>query len=338
MRHWKWTNVILAAVAAIAMLSTGIVLAKKPDKPPGGGGGDGDGASQPTGVIYYNYNYDNFKMSADGTNKTALGMTLPDTEPSIETHNGGRWFLHATINGLGATKEDGTSVDLVVKSELDEWDVVPAFRWLNHPVAGADAMVSWREYRSVDGEFESVLIRAPVVFDDTTEDIVGLNLASAEYFDGISPYYDWSPDGTAVAFREETTLWIYDTLTDEFELLPATIHDRSDVRWSPDGTKVVYGVDGPDTSGIETINLSDYSCVLIASGRNRGSGGVFVYQPFWSPDGQYVIYNRVKTRGYDWDYNVMRCTVDGKSHTNLTRDVDMTFPPGDLYIRGWRAN
>jgi hypothetical protein len=317
---------VLAIGVAAASLLAAPAMAQKGKKPDGGGGGGGGDAAPPSGVVYYHFNAELISMGADGSNKTALGLPIGDAIPSMARHDGTRWFLHGYAD-LSVTNEANQTITLYSAPEGAE---ISQMRWISDPVAGVDAAVSWWEYHYPD-DTHGVLVRAPVVYGANGE-MTGLDLAAAEAFSGLYWDYDWSPDGTAVAYRNGSALWIYDIVTDVHTPLPTSINSQP--RWSPDGTRIAYGASGENWTSIETIHLSDLSITEVARARNHGVNGKYVNRPIWSPDGQYIVYVHLNASGFDWYQDIIRRTRDGKSPTNLTADVTLSFIPW-LNVLGW---
>ena len=327
-RNLKQMGRWMAIAVAIGLLCSAGALAKKPDKPPGGGGD----SPTPSGVVYYWHTQDVIAMDADGANKTVAATGIGSAVPSIAKHDDMRWFLHGGYPDLNATSDANTTVTLYT---VPDGVSISQMRWGSHPIAGKDAFVSW--YESVAGVEEGVLVRAPVVYGDEGE-ITGLDLSLVECFSGTSLDYDWSPDGTAVVYRNENELWIYDTLSDKHAPLPATIGAEpqwTQPRWSPDGTRIVYGASADTWTSIETIDLSDLSITVVAKAKHHGINGKYVDRPIWSPDGNFILYRYLDAAAYDWEYDIMRCTPDGGNPTNLTRDVTISFYASWLTILGW---
>ena len=286
-RMGRW----MAIAVAIGFLCSAGALAKKPDNPGGGGGG---GSTSPSGVVYYSFPPDLIAMDADGANKTILEPAIGyDAIPSIAKHAGKRWFLHG-YHDLNATNDANAIIELY---SAPEGASTSQQRWVSDPVLGADAYVSWYESAGETG----VLVRAPVVYGDEGE-ITGLDLSLAEYIYGTSPDYDWSPDGSAVVYRNENELWIYDTVTGEHVMLPATTGAKprwSQPRWSPDGTRIAYDASAENWTSIETINLDDLSITVVAKARRHGINGKYVDRPTWSPDGKFILYRHLDASGFE---------------------------------------
>jgi hypothetical protein len=328
-RQASWTTgALLGTAVAAVLLGAGFASAAPPPGKGGGGGGGGDAGSA-TGTVYYYYTPDLIAMDADGANKTILGLPIGDAIPSVAKHDGKRWFLHGYYD-LYLTDDANTTVQLY---SAPEGFTISGERWVSDAL-GADAFVSWYEVADGGaGMTDGVLVRAPVISGDAGE-IVGLDLSSTEYVYGTSWDYDWSPDGTAIVYRNDKELWIYDTLADQHAMLPTTILFQP--RWSPDGARIAYGARAESWTTIETIHLDDLSITVVAKARNHGVNGKYVDRPSWSPDGQFILYRHLDASGFDWYYDIMRCTHDGKSPTNLTGDVTMSFYGHGLTIVGWR--
>jgi Tol biopolymer transport system component/DNA-binding winged helix-turn-helix (wHTH) protein len=98
----------------------------------------------------------------------------------------------------------------------------------------------------------------------------------------------WSPDGKHVIFYEMEmgkTARIYEVSSEGGSLRPLMPDDSSqqaDASWSPDGSKIIFGGAGGDsTSTIRVLDLTTRQVSTLA-----GSQGFF--SPRWSPDGRYV--------------------------------------------------
>src|SRR5690606_19511832 len=109
-----------------------------------------------------------------------------------------------------------------------------------------------------------------------------------------------------VVYRDGSELWIYNTLTDMHVRLPTAASNQP--RWSPDGTRIVYGAQTDNSTSIETIKLNDQSITVIASARNRGVNGKYVNNPLWSPDGKFIVYRHIDASSFDWYQDIVRRT------------------------------
>lgn len=113
----------------------------------------------------------------------------------------------------------------------------------------------------------------------------------------------FSPDGTRIAFLrakcgsganpsddQSASLWIVNSDgTDATEIVEdgtPNSHGFSRVRWSPDGTRLLFGSEG---GHLYTVNVDDGDLSEILFGGIRGDW--FAYTPDWSPDGSLIIFS-----------------------------------------------
>lgn len=141
---------------------------------------------------------------------------------------------------------------------------------------------------------------------------------------------DYSPDGSRIAFLraecgpgedpsggQQATLCVVNadgTGLEEIvgDHLPNS-HGFSRVRWSPDGTRILFGSEGgklylvnPDGTDLTEIEL------------DLGTGNVFAYTPDWSPDGSFIVFSLAS--GGTTDLYVAR--PDGTDVTPITDAPD----------------
>jgi len=331
----RTVRILLTLILTITCLATlNVSHAKKPTEPPGGGGGNGD---DPTEVIYFAHGNDTVQMSPDGNGKAGLniGYWGTDFEPSAVTHAGRRLFLNWFDGDVTVMKEDGTSETLLADGVDGNWVAGGGFRWISDG-STPDMAISWIANDFDTGEV--AIVRADVVYDETSGDISGIDLNSLEHFTGLSYQYDWSPDGSLIVFNDQGNLWVLDTVSMQTMPLPvANVYGSP--RWSPDGEKITYGISdsAADVSRIETLDLFDGSITVIADGRLRTPiDGTVVLLPQWSPDSSAILFHFVNVRGYEDETDIIRANASGKGkQANLTADLNGS-PPGPRVI-GWRV-
>ena len=212
-----------------------------------------------------------------------------------------------------------------------------AFNWVFEH-SNADGAISWHATNSETGQ--QAVVRALVNYDADTGEIDSIDLDSIERFTGISSQYDWSPDGSMIAFNDQAALEVFDTVSQQTVSLPA-IKLFGTPRWSPDGRQIAYGVidQERDVSRIETIDVIDDSITVIANGRLQSPlDGTVVFSPHWSPDSSALLYQLQNVRGYSDETHIIRANANGRGkHANLTADLDVT-PLGRPWIYGWKVN
>ena len=222
------------ATVAIGLLCSAETLAKKPDEP--------DGGDVPATTVYFEHDGRAKSMNADGSQKSdeAAGVS---GFPSHALHDGRRWFVGVKFaapqsTGLfaAATYTDSQGqpvaeiVPLILPGGDGDWEIAWGnARWIfdfQAALAGAngtDGMISWLAVRRADGEVaDSAICRAPVLFDADNGAVSGLDLTSVERFPVSSSDFDWSPDGTEIAFAYAKVISVYDTLGGTLAPLPMT--------------------------------------------------------------------------------------------------------------------
>ena len=292
-------------------------------------------------VIYFAHDGALQVMAPGGSGKTSLleGYVGPVIEPSYELHGGGRWFLKPVGSELIATKDDGTTVMLLGAGDDGDWDVEHSLvRWVKDGEI-RDGRVSWVSSR-MDGETEQfAIVRATLIYDSQTGDIAGLDLESIERFEGLSQSYDWSPDGTMIAFTDADlgALWVFDTLTQNFQLLAADWVWLTPA-WSPDGSRIAYVANDTEANitQLKTIHLINGTVTLIDEGQLSYLEGTRVYAADWSPDSSQLVYEKYSSAGNGQNHDIVVRNANGKGKTSiLTKELDTwsSLPA----ILGWRA-
>ena len=339
----------ILATVVIGLFCSAEAPGKKP--PPVGDEGGGD---VPVGTVYFLHDGRAKSMNADGSQKSdeAAGVS---GAPSHALHDGRRWFAGVKFaasqsTGLFATATYTDSQDdpvaeivpLILPGADGDWEVAWGnVRWVydfQAALAGADGtdgMISWLAVRRADGEIiDSAICRAPVLFDTDTGAVTGLDLTWVERFRVSSSDFDWSPDGTEIAFAYAKVIAVYDTLSDTLAPLPMTgaVHPA----WSPDGRQIAFVETAELEDRIRTIELENQSQTTVTYVGRRTWQGDYLLHPHWSPDAKHLIYDKENWKTSRETRDVWRIGVDGKGNTNLTGDIDtrlFTTPASSL---GWR--
>lgn len=153
----------------------------------------------------------------------------------------------------------------------------------------------------------------------------------------------WSPDGREVAF------YSYDPSDPEGDVVVMNVNtgqrrnptdetidaDDSRTKWSPDGRRIAYESydDAQSRARIVTMNASDGSDkrVLADEYYDAGVGGIDLYGPSYSPNGQKIAYNRAPS---DYVYYRPQIFVMDAATGENKRLVYNAYNPGSGYPYG----
>jgi hypothetical protein len=355
----KTFRVVLAALLLGTLLwSAGPAVAKKPPKPPPPPPDPGD-----SGVIYFHHIMTYSVMNPDGTEKTVLLDGERPGAPSAGLHGSTpqRWFLRTErVEGqsersgeprydLYAVNASGdrillegdpdlelNSIENGVPTAWQQWgndgevvDGKVSFlgkRWVQDPVTEAWSVDEW-------GLFVATLDPS-----DLDSGVEALNLEWICHDIGVKPLtgteddpimwvqYDWSPDGSSIAFfnwydgtgvhradyDEDSDTWTTERIT--------TSGSDTTPRWSPDGTRIAFH----SGAGIQIMDADgDNETTIVADPRDKGPVRIWVGNPSWSPNGTHLVYVLYKNR--EWSLqasDVIRVKADGTSAVDLTADTD----------------
>lgn len=125
---------------------------------------------------------------------------------------------------------------------------------------------------------------------------------------------DWSPDGSRIAFERDSEIYVMHA--DGSGTVQVTFNNQYDVapQWHPDQSRLVYSCVSPATG------FPEVCIVELASGAvtQITADGHLKWEPCWSPDGQYVAFQRKddESEGDDWEIVVVN--ADGTSLVKLT--------------------
>lgn len=320
---------------------TAVVFAKKPPKPPP--------PPPPEGTIYFQHSVDGdlvmSTMKGDGSEKTILGVDycIGDQKKfgglSRLKHGGHYWFIQfcnvegeypggPQVKELFAVRDDGTmrvqlTDDPTLENDNRRWD----------PVFGIDDVnITFGAKRYIEGEEVPVdfgIYSAPIAYDGDGN-IIGLSadpirvwdtgyrIISGKYLVNVITF-DWSPDETKIVLSKrgpDTQIVIADLGTGSESYLACGYHPR----WSPDGTKIVFGQHCVAPIGLATISPdgSDEEIIVPNSIKKGPSKGV-QYKYDWSPDSKHLLYTwYVDKNGPTGGYFVCVVAANGDNPTCLT--------------------
>jgi hypothetical protein len=301
-----------ATAAALSLLGAGVASLR---------------AAPPPGTIYYKNAGSLWRMSADGTGKTAL--PIQDTggapEPTYALHGGRRWFLQmepVPAEGgrrLLAFPDDGG--DAVVLVDDPAVAVGNDFAWTVDDGALAYDAIDFTE----PGQPVGRVFRLAVDFDangvpaasglsdpvlETGVRTVGAITESRIF--GLS----FSPTADRLAFGEmRSSLNGYDVhvtnlSTGARSLIAA---DGSHPAWSPDGTKVLFS----KGTLLATVSPSGSNLKTVAKADSWSS---YVGPLDWAPDGSALVFLK-NGRRFPPTQDVWTVLATGKSAKDLTTDT-----------------
>jgi Tol biopolymer transport system component len=156
---------------------------------------------------------------------------------------------------------------------------------------------------------------------------------------------EWSPDGSQLAIAggqtdqvdgqslRDGSIRLYDADSGDMRTLVGPSQVGS-LTWSPDGSRIAYQRGWSDGGGMDQ---EIWAVRVDGSGEHRLSrrqfGSIYGAGPVWSPTGDRIVYQRMKSAGTE-AHDVVLVTPDGESEVVLP---DFR-PPGDDPSVSWRPD
>jgi Tol biopolymer transport system component len=117
-------------------------------------------------------------------------------------------------------------------------------------------------------------------------------LAPSSRFDGLPSH---SPDGSLIAFLSNRSgkpeIWIMKRQGGDIKRITENSHVSSIPRWSPDGSRLVYGGAPPGRTGGRAAVYGLYTAAVVGGVPSRVPlGQQSASDPGWSPDGRWIYY------------------------------------------------
>ena len=324
-------------VIALMVASTVPVGAKKP--PP-------DDGSDPTGTIYYvhtdaNDDINIYSMNADGSSKTKEVLWVDGMDAmSLEKHKDGHYWFVSFIPTTGSHPDGVSKTELVAIRDdndktvslledptmsYDEWNGPPC--WLSDDEHLSWAALKWTE----DGDIVDIGIYKAEISFGTSDDDPELSTtptlvwSTGTFHHGQGWWYTpevsypkWNADGNKVVMMSvDNGRTVVDFSTNPTSYKHLSV--RVQTFWSPDGTKLAYGVYGK----LHVTDPDGTDDTVLVTVRSNKKVYKDVRNVRWSPNGEFLMYNVLIWKSTTWDSSVEIYVIgaDGSGNTCLTQDI-----------------
>lgn len=290
------------------------------------------GAGNPSGI---------WVMNADGSDK----HYLVDGYSPVWSSNGGQ-IAYRVSGGMYIISPSGGSSTLITTDYVGEivWSTKEPekfFYTYNHKLWCVNiTTMSKNKLNFPSGDiwvFNILDEENEIIYDDVAN-IYKLNLTgnpqpinfTNNSLPGVISTPKWSPDGNKVAYLTMPNsqanglswgmgLWIIDKYGNNREEITSAKDWIEDILWSPDGTKIVYGV---SEGGMHLclVNLADKSTKTLTT--------EWSYYPSFSPEGDRIVYYGKAGN----NYGICLMNSDGNNKTFLTEGNDPAWAPDGTKI------
>jgi Tol biopolymer transport system component len=255
--------------------------------------GGSDARYLPTGHLLYAVGGTMFAVPFDASTLTITGPAVPAVvgvrRPTGATNGGAHIAVSATgtlayLPGPASTSSSGTNV-LVVgdgKSEPTQLNVPPGA--YAHPRV------------SRDGRVLAVSRTEGGASDIWTYELSGATEMQRLTFGGQSRLPIWTSDGRRVTYqslRDRAIWWeAVDGGTPQRLTTPAANEEHSPEAWSPDGSRLLFGIRNATVNTLWVFSLADRTAMPFGRVQSAES-----FSAGFSPDGQWVVYASTERGG-----------------------------------------